>query len=120
MTINMTSSRQPSAVRIYASICAALSCAGLTVALTGCTAFGGCGPRECSADAKISAEIRTMIEQSPELGGANEISVQTLHGVVYLRGLVSTPFQVEQAGGIAAQARGVTAVQNLVFVANSR
>ena len=83
-------------------------------------ALGGCGPRECQADAKISVQIRSLLAQSPELGVPNEISVQTLHGVAYLRGLVSTPFQVEQAGSIAAQAPGVRAVRNLVVIDNSR
>jgi len=98
----------------------ALSCACLAVGQTACMTSKGCGPRECPADAKISAQIRTLLAQSPELGGPNEISVQTLHGVVYLRGLVSTPFQVEQAGSIALQPAGVRAVQNLVVIDNSR
>jgi osmotically-inducible protein OsmY len=39
--------------------------------------------------------------------------------VVYLRGLVSTPYQIEEAGSIAEQAAGVTNVQNLLSIDNS-
>jgi osmotically-inducible protein OsmY len=46
--------------------------------------------------------------------------VQTVHGVVYLRGLVSTPYQIAEAGTIAEQAAGVTDVQNLLSIDNSR
>jgi osmotically-inducible protein OsmY len=102
------------------AICAAVLCICLTAAQTGCVSFGGCGLRECSADAKISADVRTLFAQNPELGGPNLISVQTVHGVVYLRGVVSTPYQIAEAGSIAAQAPGVAAVRNLVVIDNSK
>ena len=95
-------------------------CICLAAALTGCAAFGKCGLRECPADARISAEVRTRLAQSPALGAPNLIGVQTTHGVVYLRGLVSTPYQVAEAGSIAEQAPGVTDVQNLLYIDNSR
>ena len=92
----------------------------LLAALTGCASFGECGLRECPADAKISAEVRSLLEQSPALGTPNLISVQTIHGVVYLRGLVSTPYQIAEGGSIAARAAGVTDVQNMLAIDNSR
>lgn len=92
----------------------------LAAALAGCASFGKCGLHECPADAKISAEVRTLLAQSPALGTPNLISVQTFHGVVYLRGLVSTPYQIAEAGTIAEQAAGVTSVQNLLSIDNSR
>jgi osmotically-inducible protein OsmY len=92
----------------------------LAAALAGCAAFGKCGVRECPADAKISAEVRTLLAQSPALGTPNSVRVQTLHGVVYLRGLVSTPYQIAYAGSIATRAPGVTDVQNLLSIDNSR
>jgi osmotically-inducible protein OsmY len=92
----------------------------LTVALTGCAAFGKCGLRECAADAKISDEVRTLLAQSPALGAPNQISVQTIHGVVYLRGLVSTPYLIGEAVSIAEQAPGVTDVRNLLYIDNSK
>jgi len=91
----------------------------LAAVLAGCASFGKCGSGECSADAKITAEVRTLLAQSSDLGGPNHISVQTVRGVVYLRGLVSTPHQIAEAGSIAEQATGVTDVQNLLSIDNS-
>lgn len=118
--LETTSPRQRSALRRCVSICAALSCVSLAVAQTGCMVFSGCEQRECSTDAKISAEVRGRLRQSPEFAGSNQIIVQTRHGVVFLRGLVSTPLQIEEAGNIAAQAQGVSDVQNLVVIDNSK
>jgi osmotically-inducible protein OsmY len=98
---------------------ATVLCVWLAAVLAGCAPFGKCGVGECSADAKISAEVRTLLAQSPSLGGTNQITVQTVHGVVYLRGLVSTPYQIAEAGSIAEQAAGVTDVQNLLSIDNS-
>jgi Flp pilus assembly secretin CpaC len=103
-----------------ASMRAAALSIGLAAALTGCTGFGMCGVRECPADAKLSAEVRSLLAQSPALGAPNSISVQSLHGVVYLRGLVSTPFQIAEAGSIATRVPGVIDVQNMLSIDNSR
>jgi hypothetical protein len=92
----------------------------LAALLAGCAPFGKCGMSECSGDAKITSEVRTLLAQSPSLGAPNQIGVQTIHGVVYLRGLVSTPYQIEEAGSIAEQATGVTSVQNLLSIDNSK
>jgi osmotically-inducible protein OsmY len=99
---------------------ATVLCVWLAAVLAGCAPFGKCGLRECSADAKISAEVRTLLAQSPSVGAPNLITVQTMQGVVYLRGLVSTPYQIAEAGSLAAQAAGVTNVQNLLTIDNSR
>jgi osmotically-inducible protein OsmY len=109
----------PPVFRLHASICAMAICACLT-ALTGCATFGRCGLRACSADTKITAHVRTLLAQCPEFGGSNEISVQSFHGVVYLRGLVSTPYQIELAGSVAAQAPDVAAVRNSIELDNAR
>jgi osmotically-inducible protein OsmY len=92
----------------------------LTAALTGCAAFGKCGTPQCTEDAKISDEVRALFAQSPALGAPNLITVQTIHGVVYLRGLVSTPYLIGEAEGIAQQAPGVTDVRNLLYIDNSK
>ncbi|HEY3849365.1 MAG TPA: BON domain-containing protein [Steroidobacteraceae bacterium] len=110
----------PAAFRVRASLGATALYSCLAAALAGCAAFGACGVRECPADAKISAEVRTLLAQSPALGTPNLVSVQTVHGVVYLRGLVSTPYQIGEAGSIAGRAPGVTDVQNLLTIDNSR
>jgi osmotically-inducible protein OsmY len=98
---------------------ATVLCIWLAAVLAGCAPLGKCGPGECSADAKITAEVRTLLAHSPSLGGPNPIRVQTVHGVVYLRGLVSTPYQIAEAGSIAEQAEGVIDVQNLLTIDNS-
>jgi osmotically-inducible protein OsmY len=95
-------------------------CVCLAAVLAGCASFGKCGMGGCTGDAKISAEVRTLLAQSSSLSAPNLISVQTIHGVVYLRGLVSTPYQIAEAGSIAQQAAGVTDVQNLLTIDNSR
>jgi osmotically-inducible protein OsmY len=82
--------------------------------------MGQCGLAECPADAKISAEVRDLLGKSPALGAPNLIEVRTSGGVVYLRGVVSTPYQIEQAGSIASGAPGVREVENLLTVDNSR
>ena len=94
-------------------------CVLMAAVLAGCASFGKCGPGECSGDAKITAQVRTLLAQSPSLGAPNEISVQTVRGVVYLRGVVSTPLQIAEAGRIAEQAEGVTDVQNMLTINNA-
>ncbi len=99
---------------------AASLAASLTANLAGCAAFGPCGLRACTADTTITSRVRALLAQSPALDAPNSISVQTHHGVVYLRGLVSTPYQIAEAGSIAARASGVSRVQNLLSIDNSR
>ncbi len=95
-------------------------CICLAAALTGCATFGKCGLRECPADARISADVRTLLAQSPALGTPNLISVRTYQSVVYLRGLVSPPYQIAEAASIAERVPGVTDVQNMLTIDNSR
>jgi osmotically-inducible protein OsmY len=110
---------QRTVFRMRASLRATALIVCLTAALTGCAAFGKCGLRECADDAKISDEVRALFAQSPALGAPNLITVQTVRGVVYLRGLVSTPFMIGEAGSIAEQVPGVTEVRNLLYIDNS-
>jgi osmotically-inducible protein OsmY len=104
-----------------ACLCLAASlAASLSAGLSGCAAVGQCGLRACTADTTITAQVRALLAQSPALDAPNSISVQTDHGVVYLRGLVSTPYQIAEAGSIAARVSGVSRVQNLLSIDNSR
>jgi len=111
--------RHHAVCRLRTLIRAAVLCIG-AVALTGCAAFGQCGLRECSPDAQISSEVRTLLTQSPALEAPNLVSVRTVHSVVYLSGLVSTPYQIAEAGNIAESVPGVTDVRNLLSIDNSR
>ena len=95
-------------------------CICLSVALAGCTGFAKRGPFGSPEDAKISAEVRALFEQNGALGAPDVISVQTQCGVVYLRGLVSTPYQVGAAGSLAAEAPGASQVANLLSIDNAR
>jgi osmotically-inducible protein OsmY len=112
--------QQRTAFRVRASILAVALSVSLTPALTGCAAFGKCGSAECTEDAKISDAVRALLAQSPALGAPNQINVQTIHGVVYLRGLVSTPYMIGEAQSLAEQAPGVTGVRNLLYIDNSK
>jgi hypothetical protein len=111
--------QQRTLFRICASMRATALIICLTAALAGCAAFGKCGTPQCTADAKISDEVRALLAQSPAFG-ANQINVQTIHGVVYLRGLVSTPALIGEAEGIVQQVEGVTDVRNLLYIDNSK
>jgi osmotically-inducible protein OsmY len=111
--------QQRTVFRTFALMRATVLIVCLTAALTGCAAFGKCSTDQCTQDAKISDEVRALFAQSPALG-ANQINVQTIHGVVYLRGLVSTPALIGEAGSMVEQVPGVTDVRNLLYIDNSR
>ena len=69
---------------------------------------------------RSARRFERLLAESPALEAPNLISVQTLHGVVYLRGIVSTPYQIAEAGSIAARVVSVSRVQNLLSIDNSR
>ena len=75
--------------------------------LPGCATYG-------PGDAKITANVQAQLNQHPELGAPNSISVQTQDRVVYLNGIVSTGLQRTIAESVAYQAEDVAKVQNLV------
>ena len=85
-------------------------------ALSGCAAVG----QSAGSDARITAALKARLAQYPELQEPNVLDVQTLHGVVYLRGLMATPFEIGLAGSVAGQVSGVRRVENLIGLENSR
>jgi osmotically-inducible protein OsmY len=91
---------------------------GLIVAgaLSGCATFEKCGFSGCPGDAKITADVKALFGQHPELG--TSIDVQTLDHVVYLYGLVDTPFESEIAKSVAVQAPGATRVVSTIASGN--
>jgi osmotically-inducible protein OsmY len=101
----------------YVLVVALVAAAG---ALTGCATYRKCGFGGCPGDARITAEVRTLLDQHPALEGSNTVYVQTLDQAVYLSGLVDTPFQRQMAQSVALQAPGVTRVVNMIGVSNQR
>ena len=87
--------------------------------LSGCAANRTCGSGDCSDDAKMTANIRTQLNQHAELEAPNLIGVQTLNHVVYLSGEVSSGEQRAMAESVSyAAAPGVTRVVNSINVAH--
>ena len=87
----------------------------LSVALAGCAsiqAYRRCGPEGCPADRAITAEVMLELQKHPALGPPNYIRVQTLDGVVYLTGQVTTDYQIEVAESAAQQAAGAHRIVN--------
>jgi len=77
------------------------------------------GPRRDETyDRAITARVRALLEQYPSLQAPNHVTVQTVRRVVYLRGLVSTPYQQLLAGSVAAQADQGLHIVNLIAVDN--
>jgi osmotically-inducible protein OsmY len=88
----------------------------LACALSGCASYEKCGLDGCPGDAKITANIEKALAQHPDLGAPNEISIKTLNHVVFLSGSVSEGLMSETAQSIASQTKGVTYVENTIYV----
>ena len=84
--------------------------------LSGCATFEKCGFKGCPGDREITAEVRALFDQHPELGSS--INVQTLDHVVYLYGLVNTPLDAGIANSVALQAPGATRVVSSIANGN--
>ena len=63
-------------------------------------------------DARITTDVRGLLDQHPDLGPPNSIDLSTLKRVVYLSGFVSTGLEGRDAAEIARQAPGVARVVN--------
>jgi osmotically-inducible protein OsmY len=91
----------------------------LSLSLVGCASLR-CASDSCRADARITSEVHELFRQHAALEAPNEIDVQAVNRVVYLRGLVSTPYEIELAEQVAGQAHGVLRVVNLIALDNNR
>jgi osmotically-inducible protein OsmY len=100
----------------YKPILAFASALTLAGALQGCATSRQCGLDACAGDAKITANVRALIDEHPELGAPSSIGVQTLNHVVYLNGQVSNGMDSRTAGSVALAAPDVTQVVNLISV----
>ena len=95
-------------------LCALVSAGILTGSLSGCAVYRKCGWSGCPGDARITADVRTRLNQYPELEPPNLIYVQTLDRVVYLTGQVNTDTERMLAKSVALQAAEVTRVVNSI------
>jgi osmotically-inducible protein OsmY len=95
-----------------------LLAAAVLVSLVGCASLAPCGIKGCPDDRRITAQVRGLLDEHDDLGAPNLVTVQTVDRVVYLNGLVETPYQKELATALARQAPGIVRVVNLIGVSN--
>jgi osmotically-inducible protein OsmY len=76
--------------------------------------FRKCGTAGCPGDAQITAEVRSLLRQHPELGPPNEVYVQTVDRVVYLSGQLATGMQRDIAEAVARGAPDERGVVNMI------
>jgi BON domain len=88
----------------------------LAGALAGCATYEKCGLDGCAGDAKVTSNVRTLLDQHPELGPAGAVEIQTLDHVVYLNGFVATGLERDYAESLAQTAPGVTRVVSSIAV----
>jgi hyperosmotically inducible protein len=88
----------------------------ILVGVSGCAELRECGPEGCANDQKITAKVQARLDQQPDLGAPGSITVQTLHRVVYLNGLVDYGLEKSTAESVAKQVPGVTQVVNNIAV----
>ena len=95
-----------------------LLAAVVLVSFAGCASLAPCGIKGCPDDRRITAQVRGLLDEHDELGAPNLVTVQTVDRVVYLRGLVGTPYQKRLAQYLAGQASGAARVVNLIGLDN--
>ena len=81
--------------------------ATLTGALGACATSSKCGFDDCAGDARITAQVRALINQHPALEAPTSIQIQTEHHVVYLFGQVNSEVERSEAEALARQVAGV-------------
>jgi osmotically-inducible protein OsmY len=86
----------------------------LTLVLSGGLATAGFA-QEMASDETITQNVKSMIAQRPELK-VDRVTVETRHGIVYLKGFVDTA--AEHLEALAMQTTGVKKVVNNTSVAN--
>lgn len=78
-----------------------------------------CGLSGCPGDAEVTARVKARFAQEPELEAPNQVYVRTINHVVYLTGLVDTPFERATAESLARETPGVTRVANMIGLAGN-
>lgn len=102
----------------HALALARLAAAALLLCIAGCASLEGCGIEGCRDDRRITSEVRALLEGHPALQAPNRVTVQTHDRVVYLNGLVDTPYEKELAEALARQAKDAVRVVNSIAVNN--
>jgi osmotically-inducible protein OsmY len=82
--------------------------------LPGCAVFRQGSP----ADAKITADVETQLNQMSDLGPPGSIRVQTRDQVVYLNGLVNVGSQKRTAESVVREVPGVVQVTDDITVSH--
>ena len=82
--------------------------------------LGGCATTNHPQDAAITAQVKVLLEQHPELRAPNVVYVQTVNRTVYLTGQVTTSLQRQTAEAAARQATGVRSVVDNISIAYRR
>jgi osmotically-inducible protein OsmY len=78
-----------------------------------------CTGDACVSDAEITSVVESSLHERSELTDWT-IEVQTIHGIVYLHGLVDTSVQRDLVETIARETHGVKGVENSIELRNSR
>jgi len=108
----LTPTRPRSPRRTPSALAGLLACAALAVLVLGA---GACAstqpPGQQIDDAGITAKVKTKITADPELNPF-DIDVDTLDGVVSLRGAVPTEEKAAEAAKLARYTEGVINVEN--------
>jgi osmotically-inducible protein OsmY len=103
-------------MKLHTMFCSAVLAFTLSSALAGCATYGQCASGACGADAAITTNVRTHLDQHSELGAPRTIEVQTINRVVYLNGLVNDGLDSGIAESVALQTPGVLKVVNSIVV----
>jgi osmotically-inducible protein OsmY len=97
----------------FYTLAAACTLAGV---LAGCADFRQCGSQSCASDAKLAADIKTKLNDMPELGPPGSIRVQTINHVAYLDGEVEGGLDKRNAEAAVRRIPGVAQVENDIDV----
>jgi osmotically-inducible protein OsmY len=89
-------------------------------ASSGCIFARPCVSVACSEDARLTARVLERFRDHPALQAPDGLRVQTVGGVVYLRGLVDTDLERLTAVSIARAVPDVGGVVDSISIANSR
>jgi osmotically-inducible protein OsmY len=81
-------------------------------ALIGCASTATqSGTGEYFDDSVITTKVKAAILNEPTLS-SNQISVETFKGTVQLSGFVGSQAEIQKAGALAGDVKGVTSVKN--------